>query len=179
MASTSVSRKGFSSGMLIGLGVVVAVWAWMEAQSFRREGALWPQFLAVVVIVSGLTSLVVERYRQTAFSGEDDGRRPWSGDATGRDTRPSIDEDPEEVNRSAEMVGVAVLVYIILARGLGFILATPLFIGFFMAYRGYAKRPLLLVSIVVGATITIYVLFFTVVGTPLQRAAWLSYRMPF
>lgn len=178
MSSTSTSRKGFSSGMLIGIGIGVAVWAWMEAQSFRREGALWPQFLAVVVIVSGLTILVSGRH-QKALSGDEEGLRPRSGDATGQAARPTIKEDPERMNRSAEMVGAAVLAYIILARGLGFILATPMFIGGFMMYRGYAKRPLLLASIVAGATAIIYVLFFSVVGTPLHRAAWLSYRMPF
>lgn len=174
-------RTGFTVGILLVLGL--SAWAWNEAQSFRREGAIWPQFLALVVIVSG--AIVLAAGRRTTESGLTAGGQKSSGGEPGTGLlgpdRDVIDVEVEEErpNRSAEVVGLFVLLFIILAQGIGFILAAPLYTAAFMLYRGYAKRPLLLVSIVAGLTVTIYLLFYSLVGTPLYRATWLNYRMPF
>lgn len=163
VSKTPATRPG--EWAVYGVLLLLAIYAYTAAGDFAPEGARWPRSLALVL---GL-SIVVERAVAIRAA-----RRGGGGTET-------VDA-PEDVTEASAKLALVVagffFLYVLGAYGVGFLLATPIFTVAFMLWRGFGRRPVLMVAVPLGLTATIYVLFGRVISTPLTRGAWLQYDLP-
>ena len=87
------------------------------------------------------------------------------------------DEDEEPVNDRVILLTVASFVgFAILAYGVGFLLATAVFVAGYMTAFG-STRPLTVAGVTLGVCVTIYLLFGSTLNAPLTEGAWLQYSL--
>lgn len=131
--------------------------------TFSTPVQRWPLALSATVLVLILGYAAYRAVRGTFLeAGEEAGE---SG------------QREESVNDRAILLTAASFVaYAVLAYGVGFLLATAVFVAGYMLVFG-DQRPLTVVGVTAGTCAAIYLLFGSTLNAPLTQGAWLQYRL--
>lgn len=137
---------------------------------------LWP--LAVSIFVIGLI-LIYTAYRLwsgTFFEDPEEDARAGQAQDFGEEGA-SAPEPPANINERATIAaGASFVLFAIFIYAVGFLLAGAVFVLAYMLVAGY-RKPLTVIGVVIGASVSIYLLFGSVLNAPMTQGAFLQYDL--
>lgn len=148
-------------------------WLWLVSTQIPDAGTEWPgprgfpQLLGILLAALGAWLMAASLRASPGASAALDGER----------TRPTYDERSRatyagEVPIAVGTFGVLVL-YALLLEHAGFLVATPVVIVVAMVGLLRMRRWVLIVSLAAGFTLGCWVIFDTLLGSPLPRGSWI------
>lgn len=158
-------RENGVAGEWIVCAVIALLSAGFLARSFTYSAPVqrWPLALSATVLVLILFYAAYRVVTGTFLQAEEEAEE--SG------------QEEEPVNDRVILLTVASFVgFAILAYGVGFLLATAVFVAGYMIAFG-STRPLTIAAVTLGVCVTIYLLFGSTLNAPLTEGAWLEYRL--
>lgn len=157
-------RKSGVPGEWFVCGVIALLSAGFLAGSFAYSTPVqrWPLALSVTVLTLILLYVAYRKVTGTFLQAEVE-----AGESN---------QEEETVNDRVILLTAAAFVgFAVLAYGVGFLLATAIFVAGYMLSFG-DTRPLTVLGITIGVCATIYLLFGSTLNAPLTDGAWLEYR---
>lgn len=143
--------------LIVSAGFLVGSFEYSEA--VRR----WPLILSSTVIVLIVGYAAYRLWTGTFLQGTGSGEEPEEEPAGGND-------------RAVVAAAASFVLFAILAYGVGFLLASIIFIGGYMIVSGH-RRPSTVVGLVLGFAAAIYLLFGATLNAPLTEGAWFWYSL--
>lgn len=141
-----------SAGFLVG--------SFEYAEAVRR----WPLILSSTVIILIVAYALYRLWTGTFMQSADLSKETESTEA-------------EPVNdRAIVATAVSFVLFAILAYGVGFLLASIIFIGGYMVVSGH-RSFITITGVVLGFSVAIYLLFGVTLNAPLNEGAWLYYSL--
>lgn len=168
--SSSLPGEWLVCAVLLAVSAGFLIGAFEYTEAVRR----WPLILSTTTIVLILGYAAYRLWTRTFL----DNSKTSSG--TGQDSAENADDATvakEPPNDRAILAAAASFVLLaVLAYGVGFLLASVLFIGGYMVATGN-RKPGRVVSVVLGFAVIIYLLFGSTLNAPLTEGAWFWYSL--
>lgn len=164
----SVSGEWVVCGVLLVLATGFLIGSYQFSDAVQR----WPFILSITTI--GLT-IAYAAYRLWA------GTFFVSMESTDRTEEPVEEQAASEGEAPSNELAVlaaaiSFVLFAILAYGVGFLLASVVFIAGYMLASGQ-RKPSIIVGVALGFSICIYLLFGSTLNVPLTEGAWLEYSL--
>lgn len=151
-----------SAGFLIG--------AFEYTEAVRR----WPLILSSTTIVLILGYAAYRLWTRT-FLGNPEGSGEAGQDSAAKaDDKVAAEAPPND--RAILAAAASFVLFAVLAYGVGFLLASILFIGGYMIATGN-RSPGRVIGVVLGFAVIIYLLFGSTLNAPLTEGAWFWYSL--
>lgn len=157
--------------LLVSVGFLVGSFEYPEA--VRR----WPLILSstVIVLIVGYAAYRLWTGTFLTDAGASDGAGNEPAEVSG-DSQESAEAEETTNDRAVLAAAVSFVLFAILAYGVGFLLASIIFIGGYMIVAGH-RKPSQVAGVVAGFAIAIYLLFGSTLNAPLNEGAWLWYSL--
>ncbi len=158
--------------------VLVAIACLFFAISFQYPTALrlWPLILSIVVIGVILIYAAYRSWSGTFFENPEEDARAGQAQDFGEEGSTDVPTAAEINERAIFAAGASFLLFIVAIYAVGFLLAGAVFVAAYMIVAGY-RKPLTVVGVIVGVSISVYLLFGAVLNAPLTEGAFLQYDL--
>ena len=157
--------------LLVSVGFLVGSFEYPEA--VRR----WPLILSSTVIVLIVGYAAYRLWTRTFLTDAGAEARTKGEPAEAIGEHDGTPEALETTNdRAVLAAAISLVLFAILAYGVGFLLASIIFIGGYMIVAGH-RKPSQVAGVVAGFAIAIYLLFGSTLNAPLNEGAWLWYSL--
>lgn len=154
--------------LAVSAGFLVGAFEYTEA--VRR----WPLILSTTTIILIVGYAAYRLWSRTFLSG------PETSSGAGQDSAENADDatvaEAPPNDRAILAAAASFVLFAVLAYGVGFLLASVLFIGGYMVATGN-RKPGRVVGVVLGFAVIIYLLFGSTLNAPLTEGAWFWYSL--
>lgn len=174
---TQIGTVTFCAALLL-----VAGYVWWASAGFPAEAQSWPRALAVALGISSMGVIGTTVYSTMRKKLNRDAR---GGSEPQHPHEESVDSPTEENNDTSvrwvssvwTLGGIAG--FVVLAYLVSVIIAVPIYVLCALLLSKYRTRPLLLLGLTLGVTLTTYVLFGVATNMPIGSGILFDIELPY